>query len=139
MAGTQDVDGNTSLGALDKQDSILKNSMVRANETDPTVDGRLLSDYLDGDLKGETRPFSLMPIAAQTQRESPSKISWLDQQQASNLVTKLPTVHMDVDGNKTKYSNASIMTESKHLVEAESSASAAQDGSREYAQGGHES
>jgi len=79
-----------------------------------------------------------MPAAAQTQRESPSKISWLDQQQASNLVTKLPTVQTDLDGHKTKYSNASIMTEIKNLVEAESSASAAQEDSQEYAQGDNE-
>ena len=71
---------------MDKQESILKNSTMnsiqnsvhQANDTDPTVEGQLLSDYLDGDLKGNTRPVSLIPLA-QTQRESPSKISWLDQ------------------------------------------------------------
>lgn len=139
LAGTQVVDGTPSLGALDKKDSILKNSVANANETDPTVEGQLLSDYLDGDLKGNTRPINLIPLA-QTQRESPSKISWLDQQQATNLVmtSKLPTVPTEIDGHKTKYSNASIMTEIKNLVEAESSASAAPDDSQEYAHGDNE-
>ena len=125
----------------------IQNSLQHATDTDPAVEGQLLSDYLDGDLKGATRLVNLIPLA-QTQRESPSKISWLDQQQATNLAaTKMPTVRADLVGKTTnksymKSSHASIASEIKNLVEAESSAThhitAAREDSHDYAQGNTE-
>jgi len=135
---------DTSLGgALHKKESILKHTIhtiSNPTETDAAVEGQLLSDYLDGDLKGNTRLVNLIPLA-HTQRESPSKISWLDQQQATNLAaTGMPTALADGDGNKTKfnYSNASITTEIRNLAEAQSGASAALEDSHESAQGNAE-
>ena len=50
----------------------------------------------------------------------------------------MPTVRAGLDGNKTKYSQASIASDIKHLVDADSSATAAREDSHDYTQGNTE-